>query len=123
MPLTPRHRAWPSVAGITAASIEAACETPSHHFATAQGDRFTQHDFSEGWGGLPLLAGALASFECQLDRTIDGGDHLLFIVRVMRIRWFDGQPLVFSAGRYCSTQALPSAGIQADVDAVWHGLG
>ena len=95
----------------------------SHHFATAQGDRFTQHDFTEGWGGLPLLAGALASFECQLDRTIDGGDHLLFMGRVMRIRWSDGQPLVFSAGRYCSTQALPAAGVHADLDAVWKGLG
>jgi flavin reductase (DIM6/NTAB) family NADH-FMN oxidoreductase RutF len=70
-----------------------------------------------------LLAGALASFECQLDRTVDGGDHLLFIGRVMRIRWSDGQPLVFSAGRYCSTQALPVAGANADLDAVWKGLG
>ena len=95
----------------------------SHHFATAQGDRFTRYAFEEGWGGLPLLACALASFECQLDRTVDAGDHLLFIGRVHRIRWNDGQPLVFSAGRYCSTQALPAAGAQADLDAVWNGLG
>ena len=95
----------------------------SHHFATAQGDRFTQHTFEGGLGGVPLLVGALASFECHTERTVDGGDHVLFIGRVQRIRWSDGPPLVFSAGRYCSTQALPAAGAQADVDAVWHGLG
>lgn len=95
----------------------------SHHFATAQGDRFCRHEFEEGLGGLPLLGGALASFECQTQCTMDGGDHLLFIGRVQRIRWGDGAPLVFSAGRYCSTQALPTAGAQADLDAVWKGLG
>ncbi len=95
----------------------------SHHFATAQGDRFSRHEFEEGLGGLPLLVGALASFECQTERTVDGGDHLLFIGRVQRIRWSDGPPLIFSAGRYCSSQALPAAGAQADLDAVWNGLG
>ena len=35
MPFMPRQRAWPSVAGAAAASIEAAFEKPSHHVATA----------------------------------------------------------------------------------------
>jgi flavin reductase (DIM6/NTAB) family NADH-FMN oxidoreductase RutF len=73
--------------------------------------------------GLPLLCGALASFECQTDRLIDGGDHVLFVGRVTRIRWRDGQPLVFCAGRYCCTGDLVSATAQADLKAIWNGLG
>jgi flavin reductase (DIM6/NTAB) family NADH-FMN oxidoreductase RutF len=95
----------------------------SHHFATSQGDRFGVHDFEEGMDGLPLLCGALASFECQTDRLIDGGDHVLFVGRVKRIRWRDGQPLVFSAGRYCSTVDLVSTTAQSDLQAIWNGLG
>ena len=95
----------------------------SQHFATASGDRFARYAFEEGLSGLPLLSGALASFECKTEHTVDGGDHLLFIGRVQRIRWRDGPPLVFSAGRYCSAQVLPAASSQADVDAVWNGLG
>lgn len=95
----------------------------SHHFATHQGDRFGSHPFEEGLDRLPLLGGALASFECQTDRLLDGGDHVLFVGRVKRIRWRDGQPLVFSAGRYCSTAEHVSTTSQADLHAIWNGLG
>lgn len=95
----------------------------SHHFATAQGDRFSLHAFGEGLGGLPLLLGSLACFECQTENTIDGGDHVLFIGRVQRIRWRDGQPLAFSAGQYCSTSAIAAHTSQADLNAIWNGLG
>ena len=94
----------------------------SHRFATPSPDKFEGLDVEEGLGGSPLLPGILASFECQTDRTLDGGDHVLFVGRVLRIRYRDGDPLIFSAGRYCT--ALPMrASAESDIDAVWDGLG
>lgn len=50
--------------------------------------------------GSPLLPGALARFECEIASRIDGGDHEMLIGRVLRMTARDGEPLVFSGGRY-----------------------
>ncbi|MDP9866414.1 MULTISPECIES: flavin reductase family protein [Streptosporangium] len=39
--------------------------------------------------GVPLMEGALARFECELWRTYDGGDHTIFIGKVLSM---DQQP-------------------------------
>ena len=35
--------------------------------------------------GAPLLEGTLASLECELWRTYDGGDHTIFIGKVVSL--------------------------------------
>ncbi|MFU8765760.1 MAG: flavin reductase family protein [Haliea sp.] len=52
-------------------------------------------------GGAPLINDALVSFECSLDATHPGGDHLIIIGRVdaMHVRP-EGEPLVFYSGAY-----------------------
>lgn len=50
--------------------------------------------------GAPLIAGALARFDCEQHATHDGGDHLIIVGRVLRAAFRDGDPLVFSQGRY-----------------------
>ena len=49
---------------------------------------------------VPLLAGALARFECEQHATYEGGDHLIVVGRVSRVVCQDGAPLVFSKGRF-----------------------
>jgi flavin reductase (DIM6/NTAB) family NADH-FMN oxidoreductase RutF len=49
--------------------------------------------------GVPLIAGALARFECEQHATHEGGDHLIVVGRVLRVLCQDGAPLVFSGGR------------------------
>ena len=95
----------------------------SHRFATPHEDRFAGLEVAEGLGGSPLLAGALASFECQTERTLEGGDHLLFVGRVRRIRYADGEPLIFNGGRYCTALPLRTGSAESDLNAVWGGLG
>ena len=52
--------------------------------------------------GSPLLADAVAWFDCVVERKIPAGDHTMFLGRVLD---FDhavgGTPLVFFAGDYC----------------------
>lgn len=52
--------------------------------------------------GVALLPGCLARFECESWAQHDGGDHVILVGRVLRVRFRDGAPLVFSAGHYGS---------------------
>lgn len=49
--------------------------------------------------GVPLVAGALARFECERHAAHDGGDHLIIVGRVLRVACQEGAPLVFSRGQ------------------------
>ena len=55
-----------------------------------------------GSTGAPLIEGTLGWFECEVWREYDGGDHTIFVGRVvdMDLTDPDGEPLVFFAGRY-----------------------
>lgn len=69
------------------------------HFAL-QGMDFDLPGVGTGEGGVPLLPGCLARFECAREAVHEGGDHALVVGRVLRIAEREGAPLVFSAGRY-----------------------
>jgi flavin reductase (DIM6/NTAB) family NADH-FMN oxidoreductase RutF len=73
----------------------------SSRFATASHEKW-QGVVVETWeGGCPILADALANFECAVHAVHDGGDHLIFVGRVLRMRSSGtGRPLLFSRGSY-----------------------
>jgi flavin reductase (DIM6/NTAB) family NADH-FMN oxidoreductase RutF len=51
--------------------------------------------------GAPLLDGALAWLECELERTYDGGDHSIFLGRVLTVeRGRVREPLLYFGGAY-----------------------
>ncbi len=95
----------------------------SHHFATPRENKFEGMPFEAGLAGVPLLEGALARFECKIEHTVEGGDHLLFVGRVHKISYGDGEPLIFNAGQYCTAVPLRAPSAQSDLDDVWDGLG
>jgi flavin reductase (DIM6/NTAB) family NADH-FMN oxidoreductase RutF len=57
----------------------------SLQFSTKEIDRFEGVDWSPGFDDLPVIAGTLASFECSLEHTYEGGDHLILVGRVERL--------------------------------------
>ena len=68
-------------------------------FATSTiADKFAGVACREGTGGVPLLDGAVAQFECSMHAQHPGGDHLIFIGKVLAHRWSDRMPLLFSQG-------------------------
>jgi flavin reductase (DIM6/NTAB) family NADH-FMN oxidoreductase RutF len=52
--------------------------------------------------GSPLLEGVIAWFECEVWREYEGGDHTIYVGRVvdMSLTQPDGKPLLFFGGRY-----------------------
>jgi flavin reductase (DIM6/NTAB) family NADH-FMN oxidoreductase RutF len=76
----------------------------STHFAKPGADKFLKYvgRFSAGLGGVPVLEGAVASFECHSRHRYYGGDHVIVIGVVERYAHTDRVPLVFHRGRYAS---------------------
>ncbi len=60
-------------------------EDLSIRFAAKGVDRFDGIDWAPGHAGLPVLPGALATFECSSHATYEGGDHLIFLGLVERL--------------------------------------
>lgn len=55
-----------------------------------------------GVTGAPLASGAMAAMECELETVYPGGDHGLFLGRVVAVHMGDARkgPLVFHEGSY-----------------------
>lgn len=99
-----------TAAGAFAVNVLAAHQHAlSRHFATPAPDKFAGLRHAAGLHGCPLLADSLAHFECRTENAVDAGDHVIFIGRVLRLSHRDGEPLIFSAGRYWVPAALAEA--------------
>ena len=73
----------------------------AQRFASKSVDRFKDLPFREGAGGAPILAGAVAVFECFNRSRYEEGDHVIFVGEVERCEWRAGaQPLIYQGGRY-----------------------
>ncbi|AOY93195.1 flavin reductase [Cupriavidus sp. USMAA2-4] len=77
-------------------------------FATLKGDRFAGVDYRLSETGLPVLANALAWFECHNRSRYDEGDHIIFVGEVERcgVPGSGGHPLVFHGGAFSTTSPL-----------------
>ncbi|MFG3441302.1 flavin reductase family protein [Nonomuraea sp. NPDC047897] len=79
----------------------------SRRFATPAPDKFAGVDVLATPAGLPVLAGALATFACRTVTVHDGGDHHIFVGRVEHYERSGGEPLVFHSGRYRELASSP----------------
>lgn len=73
----------------------------SSRFAAALSDKWTGIEYRAGFTGAPILVPALAVLECRPYAQYDGGDHVIFVLRVTHIDSDATRyPLVFFRGRY-----------------------
>ena len=76
-------------------------------FASPGVDRFADLDFAHGVCGAPLLAGAVASFECFNRSRYAEGDHVIFVGEVEHCTYRCGaSPLLYHGGRFYTEHAL-----------------
>ncbi|WP_217807877.1 flavin reductase family protein [Oceanibacterium hippocampi] len=76
-------------------------EVLSRIFSLPQADRWNGVGYSETSAGSPYFPEALACFDCEAFAQHDGGDHVIFIGRVVDVIVGDpAEPLVYYRGRY-----------------------
>jgi flavin reductase (DIM6/NTAB) family NADH-FMN oxidoreductase RutF/DNA-binding MarR family transcriptional regulator len=79
----------------------------SQWFGSAHPERFHMVSWEPDAHGSPLLDGAIAHLECRRHAVLDGGDHLILVMRVERHARYQGEPLLFAQGQYAVTQSHP----------------
>ena len=75
----------------------------SSHFAKSASDKFAAFAdrFAPGRHGIPLVAEAVATFECRACHRYYGGDHILLVGAVEHYAYSgERAPLVFHRGKY-----------------------
>lgn len=69
-------------------------------FARRGQDHFAGLPLEYGNHRIPIVPGAMAHVECDVEQEISAGDHTLFLGRAIATCDRDGEPLVFHGGRF-----------------------
>lgn len=79
-------------------------EALSNQFARAASDKWAGVHYTDGHNGTPRLTNAIAHFECEPYACHEGGDHMIFLGRVVSFSTSEtaAEPLLFFRGRYHS---------------------
>jgi flavin reductase ActVB len=72
----------------------------SEHFASLIEDKFAGIEHAVDEHGIPILQGSLATLQCRLFKTLDGGDHSIFLGEVEHVIVRDAEPLIYYKGGY-----------------------
>lgn len=72
----------------------------SERFASLLPHKFDDVEFTLGIDEIPVLSGCVATLECRLANSCDGGDHTIFIGEVEKANIGDGDPLVYYRNGY-----------------------
>ena len=77
-------------------------EELSAHFARSSVDKWNGVDYETWKTGCPVLPESIAVLECFTVARHEGGDHLIIIGQVERIRYDESEtkPLLYFKGRY-----------------------
>lgn len=75
----------------------------SRQFSIPGSDKFAGVEVREGRAGVPVLEGALATFECRTVARHDAGDHIIYVGEVEQYSYDPDDPLVFHGGAYHDT--------------------
>jgi len=116
--------AWEAAEGF-AVNILAEDQTEiSNRFARALSDKWSGLAALPGpVTGIPLIPGALVTMECTIFARYDGGDHLIFVGRVVAIERNEEtrRPLLFYGSRYRSLDTQHTIATPNDADIWLHG--
>jgi flavin reductase (DIM6/NTAB) family NADH-FMN oxidoreductase RutF len=72
----------------------------AYQFAKKGQDKFREVGIHRGRTGVPLVRDALAHLECEVQETVTGGTHTVFLARVKEASGREGAPLTYFRGRF-----------------------
>ena len=76
----------------------------SSRFASKSDDKFSGIETDRGELGIPLIAGALTTLECEVRDQLPGGDHTIFVGEVVESVTREGIPLLYFRSGYREMQ-------------------
>jgi len=79
----------------------------SNHFARQQEDKFVGVEWQEGIGGCPIFPDCAGRFQCEAYDKLDGGDHWIFVGKVVAFDDYGRSPLCFHQGSYSMVVSHP----------------
>ena len=79
----------------------------SQRFSRYVEDRFAGLECTDGIGGVPVIDGCAANFQCLNVHRYSGGDHAIFVGEVLDYDVHERTPLVFHRGDYTVTLPRP----------------
>ena len=113
-------RAWERVPYFAVNVLQRDQSHLSERFARSLTAKWEGVDFRPGRHGSPLLEGALASLECSTHAHVDGGDHVIFLGRVLHLEYREsGRPLVFFRGAYTGVDPVLNSRPERDLIGNW----
>lgn len=79
---------------------------------------FCDAAYHPGEHGTPILDVAIAYLECEVERTIDAGDHTIYIGRVVAASASedDALPLLYFRGRYLRIERMATSDLRGKPD-------
>lgn len=102
--ITGSHHAFEESGRFTV-NILASNETGiSEHFASLIEDKFAGIEHAVDEHGIPILPGSLATLQCRLFKSLDGGDHSIFLGEVEHVIVRDAEPLLYFRGSYSTVK-------------------
>jgi flavin reductase (DIM6/NTAB) family NADH-FMN oxidoreductase RutF len=79
----------------------------AQRFASKVQDRFEGVAWSSGIGGVPVIAGCAATFECASKSRYPEGDHVIFVGEVLRCTSNAAKsPLLYHGGQFFTEHPL-----------------
>ena len=94
------HTTLTDAAGFVVNILRSDQETISRRFAASSPDRFSGVGYRLSSGGHPIIEGVLGHIECIAYKSIDAGDHSVFLGSVVGGASGEGLPLLFYRGGY-----------------------
>ena len=79
---------------------------------------FCDAPFHLGEHGTPVLDAAIAHMECEVERSVDAGDHTIYIGRVVSATADDDHqlPLLYFRGRYLRIESAATSDLRGKPD-------
>lgn len=91
---------WQDVAAFDVNILAAGQEEICRRFGTAECNAIEPDECADGPSGIPRLGGCIAHFDCSVEASYPGGDHIIIVGRVQSTDLDpDGRPLVVFGGR------------------------
>lgn len=97
---TASHYAFQESKGFVVNILHESQALISEIFATPLNDKFRDIGFQAGLDGIPILNDTLAHLECRITKSLDGGDHSIFLGEVEKAVVGVGEPLLYFQGGY-----------------------